>query len=148
MTRTHWTLVTTLLMVAALTLSAAVAQAADGDKPKRDGDRAAKREGGFEALSAYVRSLIDEAPLQDGLTCLERAGDLLDAAKSDPSYTRAAASALYHVTTAAMMTWEAHKVADPHRARLARMVLDHRVLPRDPLATGADEDLATLLDMA
>jgi hypothetical protein len=31
------------------------------------------------------------------------------------------------------MAWEAKQLGDPHRAYLARLVLEHRVLPRDPL---------------
>ena len=52
---------------------------------------------------------------------------------------RQSASALYHVTSAAAIAWEAGRLQDPHRLALARMVLVHRVLPRDPLQQGAAE---------
>jgi acyl-CoA dehydrogenase len=47
---------------------------------------------------------------------------------------RQAASGLYNVASATAMTWEAHAAELPERRELARMVLAHRVLPRDPLA--------------
>jgi hypothetical protein len=37
------------------------------------------------------------------------------------------------------MAWEAKRTGDAHRAALARMVLRHRVLPRDPLDDDASE---------
>ena len=47
---------------------------------------------------------------------------------------RLAASALYHVTSAILMTWEAAKPgADPRRALYARLVLEHRLSAQDPL---------------
>jgi hypothetical protein len=47
---------------------------------------------------------------------------------------RQAASALYHVTSAVLMAWEAAQPgADPRRALYARMILDHRLSARDPL---------------
>ena len=48
---------------------------------------------------------------------------------------RLAASALYHVTSAILMTWEATKPGtDPRRALYARLVREHRLSVRDPLA--------------
>jgi hypothetical protein len=66
----------------------------------------------------------------------------MDAAQRDGGeiLTRQAASALYHVTSAAAMAWEAGQLQDPDRLVLARMVLVHRVLPRDPLQADAAED--------
>jgi hypothetical protein len=49
---------------------------------------------------------------------------------------RQAASALYHVSTAIAMAWEAGRLDCPRRMRLAQLVLKHRVLPHDPLALG------------
>jgi acyl-CoA dehydrogenase len=47
---------------------------------------------------------------------------------------RQAASALYHVTSAILMTWEAAQPGrDARRALYARFVLDHRLSPQDPL---------------
>jgi acyl-CoA dehydrogenase len=47
---------------------------------------------------------------------------------------RLAASALYHITSAILMTWEAAKPGtDPRRALYARLVLEHRLSVQDPL---------------
>jgi len=93
--------------------------------------RAAAREGSMPVLRAHVESLGGDMALFD------RAAALADAAQSEPALARQAASALYHVTSAAAMAWEASKLGDPARAELARLVLRHRVLPRDPLAADA-----------
>jgi alkylation response protein AidB-like acyl-CoA dehydrogenase len=48
---------------------------------------------------------------------------------------RLAASALYHITSAILMTWEASRPAtDPRRALYARLILEHRLGAQDPLA--------------
>jgi acyl-CoA dehydrogenase len=53
---------------------------------------------------------------------------------------RLAASALYHITSAILMTWEAAKPGtDPRRALYARLVLDHRVSVQDPLEPRASD---------
>ncbi|MBS7788816.1 acyl-CoA dehydrogenase family protein [Roseococcus sp. SDR] len=112
--------------------------------------RAAERERGFEALQALITRLQAEAPLPGLPEALARAANLLDRAQADPALARAAASALYHLTSAAALAWEAARTGDADRAALARMVLTHRVLPRDPLAV-EDADaplLATLLEAA
>jgi len=108
--------------------------------------RAARREGGFAALSGHIRNQQAEAPLENCLALLDRAHALLDRAQSDPALARGAASALYHVFAASTMNWEAARTGDPHRAALARMVLRHRVMPKDPLAVD-DPDAASLLEM-
>jgi hypothetical protein len=47
---------------------------------------------------------------------------------------RAAASGLYHATSAALMCWEASRPGvDARRALLARLVLDQRLSAHDPL---------------
>lgn len=108
--------------------------------------RAAEREGGFAALAALIHRLQDEAPLDGLLPALDRAAHLLERAQRDPALARAAASALYHLTSAAALAWEAARVGDANRAALARMVLTHRVLPRDPLEA-ADADAALLPEL-
>jgi acyl-CoA dehydrogenase len=48
---------------------------------------------------------------------------------------RRAASALYHVTSAILLASEgAHNPTDASRALISRMVLEHRLAPRDPMA--------------
>ena len=50
---------------------------------------------------------------------------------------RQVASALYHVASAILMTWEAAQPgADARRALYARWVLDHRLSAPDPLEPG------------
>ena len=99
--------------------------------------RAARRDGGLDALTAHVRGLA--VPGLDVAPAMERAAALAGAAMAPAGshLTRQAASALYHVTSAAAMAWEAARLDDPARLAMAGMVLRHRVLPRDPLA--ADE---------
>jgi acyl-CoA dehydrogenase len=105
--------------------------------------RAARREGGLDALAAHLRALLAEAPLEGVGPALDRAATLAGRAQDDPALARAAASALYHLASAAAMAWEGARSGDPNRAALARMVLRHRVLPRDPLA--AEDPEAALL---
>jgi len=99
--------------------------------------RAARRDGGLDALRAHVRGLA--VPGLDVQPAMARAAGLAEAALAPGGthLTRQAASALYHVASAAAMAWEAARLDDPARLAMAGMVLRHRVLPRDPLA--ADE---------
>jgi len=97
--------------------------------------RAARRDGGLDALLAHVRGLA--VPGLDVAPAMERAADLAVAAMAPEGahLTRQAASALYHVTSAAAMAWEAAQLDDSDRLAMAGMVLRHRVLPHDPLAS-------------
>jgi acyl-CoA dehydrogenase len=61
----------------------------------------------------------------------------------DERLARQVGSSLYHITSAIGLAFEAKRLNAPHRLAMARMVLQHRLLPRDPLAV--DED-ASLLD--
>jgi alkylation response protein AidB-like acyl-CoA dehydrogenase len=102
--------------------------------------RAAQREGSLPVLREHVRSLAGNAAEIPGLLpALDRACALVAGAQADPALARQAASALYHLTSAAAMGWEATRIGDPDRALLARMALRHRVLPRDPLEAGEEE---------
>jgi alkylation response protein AidB-like acyl-CoA dehydrogenase len=103
--------------------------------------RAAEREGALDALTRHVRSLaVPQLPelepaLARAAALARRAGE-----KDGRELARQAASALYHVTSAAAMAWEAERLDLPRRLALARLVLRHRVLPRDPLeAEPSDE---------
>jgi len=102
--------------------------------------RAATREAALPALRAHVQQLLASGELPAALPALDRAIALADAARNDARLTRQAASALYHVTSAATMAWEAVETQDPARLAMAEMVLRHRVLPRDPLAPGEEAD--------
>ena len=110
--------------------------------------RAAQREGSLPVLRGHVAGLCadSDAPAEL-MPALDRAIALAETAQDDVAQTRQAASALYHLTSAAALAWEAKRLGAPHRLALARAVLTHRVLPRDPLAAtpAEDPDLAPLL---
>ncbi|MBW8268689.1 acyl-CoA dehydrogenase family protein [Caldovatus aquaticus] len=109
--------------------------------------RAAAREGALPVLAAHVRGLLGNGEALPGaLPALDRAVALAEAAQRDHALARQAASALYHVTSAAAMAWEAARLRDGRRLALARMALRHRVLPRDPLAA-EDPDAPALAEV-
>jgi len=102
--------------------------------------RAIQREDSLPALRAHVTSLLEEsAALPEAAPALDRAAALAREANTNPALARQAASALYHLTTAAALAWEATRLQLPRRLALAQLVLRHRVLPRDPLAHVPDE---------
>ena len=104
--------------------------------------RAARREGALPVLAAHLRSLqaatplhpeartVFEAVLGRAIVQAERAAA---ARGAGDAVARQIASALYHVTTATAMAWEAGRIGSPRRMALAQLVLKHRVLPQDPL---------------
>jgi len=95
--------------------------------------RADRREGSFDVLRAHLLRLGDTLPELPDLV-----GRAIALARSgDGAVVRQAASALYHLTSAAAMAWEAGRLGDDERMELARMVLRHRVSPRDPLCRKA-----------
>ncbi len=93
--------------------------------------RADRREGSFDALRAHVAGLDVEGMLPEAGGLLDRAVAL--ARSGDGAVARQAASALYHVVSAAALAWEGQALGDEARVALARDVLRERVLPRDPL---------------
>jgi hypothetical protein len=96
--------------------------------------RAASREGSLPVLRRHVQSLLgNAAELPEAPPALDRALTLAGRAQENPALARQAASMLYHVTSAATLAWEAARLGQPERLALARLVLRHRVLPRDPL---------------
>ncbi len=101
--------------------------------------RAAKREQSLPVFLEHVRELGggDVAGLDD---IAQRAVELAEAAIDDVSLTRSAASALYHVASAAGLAHEARELGLPHRLAVARVVVRHRLETKDPLAAIADED--------
>lgn len=106
--------------------------------------RAIRREESLPALMAHLQQLMDDTPLEASLRATlqdaaKRATRLAEtaAAEGGEALARRAASALYHLTTAVSMAWESHRIGTPERLVLCRLVLQHRLLPSDPLA--ADE---------
>jgi acyl-CoA dehydrogenase len=85
------------------------------------------------AIPASFRSRLRQA--------LDRALRFAEQVAAEPALeenARKAASALYHATSAVLMTWEAAQPGtDARRAMYARLILEHRLGPQDPLA--ADE---------
>ena len=71
------------------------------------------------------------------LGLLEQAGAGGNAASQA---ARQAATGLYHATAAALFVREALLLNDPVRADLARLLLAHKLMPRDPLAASPEDD--------
>lgn len=107
--------------------------------------RAVQREGSLPVLAAHIRAQLGNgAALPEALPALERVEALVTVALDDPALARQAASALYHLTSAAALGWEAEQLGMPERLAVARLVLRHRLLPRDPLAPEASMEDAAL----
>ena len=94
---------------------------------------------------AHLEMLLDETPTDDTLSTtlpdvMVRVTALTDVALADggEALARRAASALYHLTSAVAMAWESACMGSPERMYLARLVVQHRLLAADPLATGCD----------
>jgi hypothetical protein len=111
--------------------------------------RAIRREGSLPVLQAHLQGLLRDTPLHataratfeaaiDSAAAL--AARAADAGADGDVMARQAASALYHVTSAVAMAWEAGRIGSVRRMRLAQLVLVHRVLPQDPLAGGAEPE--------
>lgn len=106
--------------------------------------RAVGKSRAHKALQAALVTLLDEAAsipasFRDRLRqTLERALVFAEGVAAEPAmeqHARRAASGLYHITSAVLMTWEAAQTgADARRALYARLVLEHRLSMQDPLA--------------
>ncbi len=120
--------------------------------------RAVGKGGAHRALGAALGKLLDEATaipvaFRDRLRAtLGRALDFAERVAAAPALeanARAAASGLYHITSAVLMAWEASRPGvDARRALLARLVLDHRLSAQDPLEPAAfewEDDAAELM---
>jgi acyl-CoA dehydrogenase len=110
--------------------------------------RAIRREGSLPALETHLRRLLEGSKLHpDARKTFEAAitkaaaaaGRVAEAKGASDHAARQAASALYHVTTATAMAWEASQLRSARRMRLAQLVLRERVLPCDPLAIDGAE---------
>jgi len=111
--------------------------------------RAIPKELGHEALGEMLGEVLNDA---DGLpgqfrgelaALVERAvafaGEVAASADNE-DLSRQAANALYHGASAALLAREGARMAaetgDARRMLLARLVVDHRMRPRDPLSVG------------
>jgi acyl-CoA dehydrogenase len=109
--------------------------------------RAIVREGSLPELQAANMKRLNDASLEPILhslfaETLDRACTLAEGtrAQQDEHLVRQASSALYHVTSAIGLAREAAMTRAPHRLAMARMVLKHRLLPRNPLARDDDDE--------
>lgn len=109
--------------------------------------RAIRREGSLPVLQAHLAGLLADTPMhakaratfeQAIANAAALAARAAEAGAEGDVLARQAASALYHVTSAVAMAWEAGRIGSVRRMRLAQLVLVHRVLPQDPLAGGAE----------
>lgn len=104
--------------------------------------RSIKRENTLEFLDSYLKKLLRDGGIPGHSRAalektLARVVTLMrDSLKAvDDVDTRRASTALYNVTTAIFMAWEAAQSGtDFRRLALAHFVLRHRLLPNDPLA--------------
>jgi acyl-CoA dehydrogenase len=108
--------------------------------------RAIARDDALPALQRLLASLLENAGLDKAErgrfeTAAARACALATDAASTKNDTlaRQAASGLYHATTAVGLAHEAKAAKLPHRLALARLVLTHRLEPRDPLKPAIDD---------
>jgi acyl-CoA dehydrogenase len=119
--------------------------------------RAVRREGSLPVLEQHLRRQLGETTLHHQArasfdAAITRAAAVAsrvaEAGGAGDHAARQAASALYHVTTATAMAWEASRLNSARRMRLAQLVLRERLLPRDPLAVDDTEPdwLPRLLD--
>ena len=109
--------------------------------------RAVGKSRAHKPLEAALVKLLDEAAaipaaFRDRLrNTLDRALAFAERVAAEPALeadARQAASALYHITSAVLMTAEAARPgADARRALFARLVLEHRLSAQDPLAPDA-----------
>ena len=105
--------------------------------------RAVGKSRAHRALEAALARLLDQATqipaaFRDRLRLvLQRTLAFAERVAAEPALeasSRQAASALYHITSAILMAWEATRPgADARRALYARLVLEHRLSAQDPL---------------
>jgi acyl-CoA dehydrogenase len=105
--------------------------------------RAVGKSRAHRTLQGALRRLLDNATrvptaFRDRLrTALDRTLVFAERVAAEPALeesARQAASGLYHITSAILMTWEAGQPGrDARRALYARFVLEHRLSAQDPL---------------
>lgn len=112
--------------------------------------RAIKREGALEALDTALEVLDREAGADEARrVARERAQAFARevAHAGDQEHARQAASGLYYATAATLLAWEAKRIGGDigrQRAALSRLLVQHKLQARDPLAPAlrdADADL-------
>ena len=114
--------------------------------------RAIKREGSLPVLKSHLDGLLVTSRLhpqarQAFVQLLDRiceqAATVASLGANGDAQARSVASALYHITSAIAMAWEASVANLVCRMELAQLVLVHRLLPKDPIASSATPNSAT-----
>jgi len=104
--------------------------------------RAIRREQTLPVLSAYLERLLNEAGLDEAelaifTTSLAKgvaAAERVAGSPENEAEVRRIASALYHITSAVLLAWESAQLkGDYRRLALGKLVLQHKLLPQDPL---------------
>lgn len=110
-----------------------------------------------EALADDLLERLDDAQAAPGqfrgqlAATLRRAAAFADEVARAPEnekHARAASAALYHAASAALLAWQGAATGDGRRLLLARLVLERRLSPRDPLAARSapwEDEAADLL---
>ena len=111
--------------------------------------RAVGKSRAHRTLGAALAKLLDEAAAVPEAFrkrlrfTLDRTLAFAERVAAEPTLeasARQAASSLYHITSAILMSWEAAQPgADGRRALYARLVLEHRLSPQDPLGPDAGD---------
>ncbi|WP_213774397.1 acyl-CoA dehydrogenase family protein [Bradyrhizobium sp. dw_78] len=110
--------------------------------------RAIARNGTLPVLKAANERRLADADLDPSLAALMAdthekvcafAAKVTD--DKDEQLARQVGSSLYHITSAIGLAFEAKRIDAPHRLAMARMVLQHRLLPRDPLSSDEDPSM-------
>jgi hypothetical protein len=110
--------------------------------------RAAAKAGAHRALARQLQRMIADArvsvsaPLAERLEAALALIDRASGREGDARTARQAATGLYHATAAALFVHEAEPLGDPVRLDLARLMLAHKLGPRDPLIGVSPDDEA------
>jgi alkylation response protein AidB-like acyl-CoA dehydrogenase len=115
--------------------------------------RAIIREGSLTVLQDHLSALLEQTAMHPAVrsrftALIAQASNFAEeaAAAGGDRHARQAASALYHLSSAIAMAWEASKTGSLKRMALAQLVVMHRLSPRDPLKPDSDVGAQLLFD--
>jgi acyl-CoA dehydrogenase len=119
--------------------------------------RAVAKSRAHRALAATLERLLDEADtipaafrnrVREKLARALAFAERIAADAALEADARKAASALYHATSAVLMTWEASRTnCDARRALLARFVIEHKLSAQDPLEPARGGQVGAAADL-